>query len=199
MMLTLRPLRLPEDAGSTLKLDTSFDTDWIYTAASSETSFQLTETAAKVSKQYSLKLDELKSLATSHYAIVAAIEGDGESRARNEGCKNQLGEVVGLAAAEYTEWNRRVTLHHLYVDRKHRKMGTGRRLLQSVIDWSCTTPARCVWVETQNTNYPAIQFYRKSGFTLCGFDASLYDSEVTSNESGLQEIGVFLSKPLMRP
>jgi ribosomal protein S18 acetylase RimI-like enzyme len=35
--------------------------------------------------------------------------------------------------------------------------------------------ARCLWLETQNVNYPAIQFYLAHGFYLCGFDESFYD------------------------
>jgi ribosomal protein S18 acetylase RimI-like enzyme len=35
---------------------------------------------------------------------------------------------------------------------------------------------RCVWLETSTLAYPAIQFYRRRGFELCGLDTSLYDS-----------------------
>jgi ribosomal protein S18 acetylase RimI-like enzyme len=34
-----------------------------------------------------------------------------------------------------------------------------------------------VWLETQNTNYGAIQFYRRVGFQCCGLDLSLYDTD----------------------
>jgi ribosomal protein S18 acetylase RimI-like enzyme len=34
--------------------------------------------------------------------------------------------------------------------------------------------ARCLWLETQNINYPAVQFYRRMGFRLCGLDETLY-------------------------
>jgi ribosomal protein S18 acetylase RimI-like enzyme len=32
----------------------------------------------------------------------------------------------------------------------------------------------CLWLETQNVNYPAVQFYRRMGFRLCGLDETLY-------------------------
>jgi ribosomal protein S18 acetylase RimI-like enzyme len=37
-------------------------------------------------------------------------------------------------------------------------------------------------VETQNTNYPAIQFYQRYGFKLCGLDERLYDPATQSIE-----------------
>lgn len=36
------------------------------------------------------------------------------------------------------------------------------------------TAARCLWLETQNVNYPAVQFYLRLGFELCGLDQTLY-------------------------
>jgi ribosomal protein S18 acetylase RimI-like enzyme len=33
---------------------------------------------------------------------------------------------------------------------------------------------RCLWLETENVNYPAIGFYRRAGFRLCGLDDILY-------------------------
>jgi ribosomal protein S18 acetylase RimI-like enzyme len=45
---------------------------------------------------------------------------------------------------------------------------------------------RCIWLETSNLAWPAIQFYRKMGFELCGLDQSLYDPAGTSgNETAL--------------
>ena len=44
---------------------------------------------------------------------------------------------------------------------------------------------RCIWAETQTTNYNGIQFYERMGFTFCGFDASLYDPVVVPDEVAL--------------
>jgi GNAT superfamily N-acetyltransferase len=175
-MITIRPLRLPEDLQGILGLDTSFETDRIYRVEIIESSFQLVETSAKVKKKYTLDTDELARLSAQHFSVVASIGS----------------EIAGLAAAEYVDWNRRVILHHLYVARDHRRSGIGGLLLQSVTAWSRTTTARCLWLETQNVNIPAIRFYRRAGFSLSGFDASLYDS----NNVDPREVGIFFSKPL---
>jgi ribosomal protein S18 acetylase RimI-like enzyme len=82
---------------------------------------------------------------------------------------------VGLAAADYAYWNRRLVLWHLYVAPAVRGRGLGTTLLESVIGYARGVKARCVWLETQNVNVPAIRFYGQRGFRLCGLDTRLYD------------------------
>jgi hypothetical protein len=54
------------------------------------------------------------------------------------------------------------------------------------------TEARCLWLETQNTNYPAIQFYHRAGFRICGLDESLYDPQ----GPGRGEVAVYFAREL---
>jgi GNAT superfamily N-acetyltransferase len=175
-MVSIRPICFPDDIEGILSLDTSFEADKIFNVEITDSSFNLVETNATITKRYSLQCDELARLSALHYGIVAALGS----------------EIVGLAAAEFADWNRRVILHHLYVARGHRNCGIGRLLLQSVTNWSHTTSARCIWLETQNLNLQAIHFYRHAGFSLCGFDESLYDS----GKADPVEIGLFFSKQL---
>jgi ribosomal protein S18 acetylase RimI-like enzyme len=51
----------------------------------------------------------------------------------------------------------------------------GRALVEAAVAAARDADMRCVWLETSNLAYPAIQFYRRVGFTLCGLDVSLYD------------------------
>jgi ribosomal protein S18 acetylase RimI-like enzyme len=46
--------------------------------------------------------------------------------------------------------------------------------------------------ETQNTNVPAIRFYRALGFTVDGIDVSLY----TNDDLARGEVALFLKKRL---
>jgi ribosomal protein S18 acetylase RimI-like enzyme len=46
-------------------------------------------------------------------------------------------------------------------------------------------PARCLWLETQNVNGPAIALYLRQGFRLGGFDDTLYDPAVDPDEVAL--------------
>ena len=108
-------------------------------------------------------------LATSTEAIVALREGT----------------LVGVAALEYVAWNRRGVVSHLYVDRATRQQGIGRRLLRELHARANALHARCLWVETQNVNAPAIRFYESCGFVFCGLDTSLYDPEDLGGETAL--------------
>jgi len=85
------------------------------------------------------------------------------------------GAVIGIIAANLSEWNRRVQIERCYVAPQARGQGVGRALMDSAIAFGRSIGSWCVWLETQNTNYPAVQFYQRYGFTLCGLDTRLYD------------------------
>ena len=80
------------------------------------------------------------------------------------------GGLVGAVAVERSEWNRRLVVDPLYVAAGARGRGVGRALLASAIEFARARRARCLWVETQNINYAAVQFYQRCGFTFVGLD-----------------------------
>jgi ribosomal protein S18 acetylase RimI-like enzyme len=98
--------------------------------------------------------------------------------------------VAGFASMRFESWNKRSILRHLYVAPDHRRRGVGRALVEAISSLSDSVGSRCVWVETQNINYPAIQFYLRLGFQLCGLDTSLYDL----SSKPTQEIGLFFAR-----
>jgi ribosomal protein S18 acetylase RimI-like enzyme len=100
--------------------------------------------------------------------------------------------TVGFCAAGFEPWNRRATLWHLYVDRPARRRGVGRALLSQVVDFAKECGARQLWLETQDSNVPAIRAYERLGFDVVGFDLSLYE-----NPPG-GEVAVFMSLPVER-
>jgi ribosomal protein S18 acetylase RimI-like enzyme len=176
-MLTLRPVRWPEDLPALTTFDTSFTTDRVYRVIQTEGSFVLKEELVDPPLHKAYPLTNLvEKLQTMDYTVVANLDS----------------VISGFAAAKYEEWNRRVVLWHLYVAPQHRGQGIGRTLLDAVMTFARSTEARCVWLETQNINYPAIQFYRRAGFRLCGLDASLYDPQAFSGE----EIALFFAYDL---
>lgn len=160
-MLTLRPARWPDDFALLDGLDISFTTDRIYRVIRDDLSFRLVEERMEppLRKSYgplSLYEDEIRAM---EYAAIA-------ERDRT---------VAGFAAARFEPWNRRVVVQHLYVDARDRGRGIGRALIDGVAPFARAAGARCLWLETQNVNHPAICFYRRAGFRLCGLDESLYD------------------------
>lgn len=67
----------------------------------------------------------------------------------------------------------------------------GSALLTAVEGSTIAHGARNLWIETQNVNYPAIQFYRRRGFELVGLDRSLY-----APVSNPGEVALFFSRAL---
>jgi ribosomal protein S18 acetylase RimI-like enzyme len=160
IVIGLRGLRWPDDRAALLALDTSFTTGRVYRVVVDGLAFALREesVAPRLRKAYDLSedIDDLPQ-----FDAVAIAEAEGR--------------VAGLAALRYEAWNRRAVLWHLYVDPACRGRGAGRALLERATQAARRLGARCVWLETQNVNHGAIQFYRRMGFACCGLDLSLYD------------------------
>jgi ribosomal protein S18 acetylase RimI-like enzyme len=170
-MVTIRPLRYQEDRAQLSQLDTSFTTNRIYQVHHAGLSFSLREAVVDppIRKDYGLgqDLDELNEIP---FVVVA----------------EENASITGLAAVKFEVWNRRAVIWHLYVAPDCRSRGIGAALMQACLEYAKSNKARCLWLETQNINYPVIQFYQKMGFAFCGLDTTLYDPErVNSNEFAL--------------
>jgi ribosomal protein S18 acetylase RimI-like enzyme len=159
-MIAVRPVRLPDDQAQLLALDRSFTTDRVYRIVRTAHSFALEEVPARppLRKEFPLADDLGAEHAWEHGLVAEA-----------------AGAIVGFAAFAHRSWNRRTELWHLYVAPSLRGQGVGRMLVAAVVAAAQAAGTRCVWLETSNLAYPAIRFYRRVGFELCGLDLSLYD------------------------
>lgn len=101
------------------------------------------------------------------------------------------GVVQGFIATSIEAWNSRLVIRHFYVDAALRRRGIGRVLVAHACSLGREAGAVTAWVETSNRNYPGVQAYQRLGFSLCGFDLSLYAG--TRNEG---EFALFLSRDL---
>lgn len=176
--IVVRVAAWPEDAGAISRLDTSFACDRIYRVRRNGLGFRLDEepVAPPVEKSY-----PPPSPKPSDRLFVASIED----------------EVVGFAELEVESWNGRARIEHLYVSRPNRGRGVGRALLDALAERAGReNGVRCLWLETQNVNYPAIQFYRRSGFHLCGLDETLYRPDDTTLLPG--EVALFFARDLSK-
>ena len=158
--VTLRRGRLPDDREQLLLVDRSFSTDRAYRVARTPSSFRLEEVPVDPPARKEFPLGGGPGEGRGWGRILVAEEG---------------GSIVGYAAFEHERWNRRTALWHLYVAPPHRGGGVGRALVEAVAAQARGAGMRCVWLETSTLAYPAIAFYRRLGFELCGLDASLYD------------------------
>jgi ribosomal protein S18 acetylase RimI-like enzyme len=177
-MATIRPARWPDDEAGIAAIDTSFATDQIYRVRRGALSFHLVPERVDppLRKSYGSLLPLVDHFRHMGHVVVA-----------EEG-----GVLVGVAAADLSAWNRRVQIEQIHVDPRARGRGIGRALLASVAEYARAVGARCVVAETQNVNYPAVQFYRSFGFQFCGIDDRLYDPVA----DGTDETALFLALDL---
>lgn len=101
------------------------------------------------------------------------------------------GDVIGFVAAHVEPWNMSLVVDHLYVAPAHRRQGLGRRLLEAVYADSRASSAVTVRVETSSRNAPGIAAWQALGFSITGFDTSLY-----RGTSAAGELAIFLARCL---
>lgn len=99
------------------------------------------------------------------------------------------GLLVGIAITERMAWNRNLVLWEFHVADSHRRRGVGRAMMEQVFAVARASDVRSVTAETQNTNVPAVHFYRNCGFVLQGVDLSLYADDHLGED---REVALFM-------
>lgn len=99
-------------------------------------------------------------------------------------------QIMGLALAEAHHWNSSMWVWQFEVLEAYRRQGIGRQLMDTLAEKARQAGLRIIVCETQNTNVPAINFYRKVGFTVEGIDLSYY----TNTDMDDFEVAVFMKR-----
>lgn len=150
-----------------------YSTDMIYSVSSIEFSgsfeFNLREKKLSYSKVWETNSDDIDELNT--------IIEKGTSFGVFEDA-----ELQGWIICEQRTWNNSFYIENTLVNEKYRRHGLGIMLIKNAIKEARRLNCRVIELETQNTNYPAIQFYRRMGFNITGVNTRLYDQ---SNEIAL--------------
>ncbi|WP_170135456.1 GNAT family N-acetyltransferase [Nannocystis exedens] len=179
--MTLRPLRWPADAAPLQAFDASYRASTIFVPELVGLSVSLRETHRSVPFTKTYPAETLvEAAATAPFAVVA---------------ESASGTLEGFTAVHLREWNRSAELSALFVAPASRGRGLGRALLAAALEFARGARVRCLGLETQNTNAPAIRFYRRAGFRFCGAHTALYDPATVAPE----EIAVFFTYPLDAP
>ena len=97
-------------------------------------------------------------------------------------------QIVGIAICEIEAWNQSFQIREFGVAVDYRGRGIGRDLMNAVADIAHQHRCRVLVAETQNTNMPAIRFYRALDFEIDGLDLSLYAADDTG------EIALFMKR-----
>lgn len=101
-------------------------------------------------------------------------------------------KMVGIALAEPQRWNRSLRVWEFHITDTHKRMGIGRSLMEALVAKARSAGLRILVCETQNTNVPAISFYRAMGFEIDGIDLSYYTNEDAENG----EVAIFMKRKL---
>jgi ribosomal protein S18 acetylase RimI-like enzyme len=96
--------------------------------------------------------------------------------------------VQGLLTWRQLEWNSTVWLIDIRVRDSARRSGVGSLLIERLKAIAAESGSRGISVETQISNHPAVQFYRRNGFELTGFNDHLY----ANDDLDRQDVALFL-------
>lgn len=174
--VSVRVAAEPGDLAGIGEVDLSYSTDRVYLVRRTELGFWLDERGVDppATKTYPRPALEL-----SDRLLVACVGA----------------EIAGYGELRFESWNGRARIEHLYVSGGFRGQGLGRLLVEGLGERARQeASARCLWLETQNMNYPAIRFYLNLGFQLCGLDYSLYDPGAPGILPG--EVAIYFSRDL---
>ncbi len=100
--------------------------------------------------------------------------------------------LIALAIAEAVQWNRSFWVWEFHVAPSHQGRGAGGQLMEALAEKAAQAGMRVMVCETQNTNLPAIRFYRQAGFEIGGLDLSYYSNQDV--EEG--EVAIFMKRKL---
>ncbi|HEU5227364.1 MAG TPA: GNAT family N-acetyltransferase [Ktedonobacteraceae bacterium] len=101
------------------------------------------------------------------------------------------GQVAGGILLRVEEWRSVAYVEELIVGRQFRRYGIGSLLLSCASDWARERDCWAIVLETQNINYPAIQFYLRNGLEVWGISRHFYPPGPLSHE-----IAIFMGKRL---
>ena len=97
------------------------------------------------------------------------------------------GEEAAVLVIQQMDWNNTLLIHDLYVYERFKKLGIGTELIVYVKELAKKLGVRAITLETQTSNYPAVQFYLKHDFQLVGFNTISYsNADVEKGEVRLE-------------
>ncbi|MEA1847292.1 GNAT family N-acetyltransferase [Chryseobacterium sp. MHB01] len=99
------------------------------------------------------------------------------------------GELIAWTVCDFRAWNNSLFIETLLVSEDFRGQNIGKLLIKAINREARYLQCRMVEVETQNTNYHAIKFFQKAGFSITGINTKLYNDST--------ETAIFMSFDLL--
>lgn len=92
------------------------------------------------------------------------------------------------------EWSNRLMITELWVKDELQRKGIGTALMNLAKEQAKIQKRRAIILETQSCNVRAIDFYRKQGFQLIGYDSCCYTNIDIEKHEIRFDFGFFLHK-----
>lgn len=108
------------------------------------------------------------------------------------GIADESGELLACIEICPEEWSNRLIVTELWVCKKLRHRGIGKRLMNIAKQTALQRGHRAVILETQSCNTNAIEFYLHEGFRLIGFDTCCYSNNDIQRREVRLDLGYFL-------
>jgi len=99
------------------------------------------------------------------------------------------GQVAGVILLNVEDWRLVAQIEDLIVGRQFRRYGIGSLLLNCACDWARNNGCWAILLETQNVNYPAIQFYLRNGLEVWSINQHFYPPGSVEHE-----VAIFMGK-----
>jgi ribosomal protein S18 acetylase RimI-like enzyme len=146
---------------------------------------------------YTFQADEVHPPFRSQGLSILRAEDRDEISARMDGRNLQVvveldGRLIALLDAEVETWRGVLKVWNLLVDEQHRRQRIGTELMHRAGQFAIKNRCRAISVEAQATNWPALSFYTKMGFRVCGVDDHFY----TNRDLERKEVALFLYREL---
>lgn len=152
------------DLDAVLAVDDSFETEYVWQMDEQNrtglvnVSFRLTRLPRPMRVMNLIKPDDVIRDFNSGNSIFVA-DDDG---------------VRGFLDIGALEWNQSAYLSNFALAPAYRRKGIGTALLRVGLAWAREQKLRMVMLDTSTKDHPAICFYQKHGFKLCGYNDQLY-------------------------
>jgi ribosomal protein S18 acetylase RimI-like enzyme len=99
------------------------------------------------------------------------------------------GEEVGIVSISHEKWNNVLRINEIHIQQSLQLKGIGGQLMNMVKERGAKLGVRAIVLETQTSNFPAIQFYKKHGFNFIGCNLFGYSNDDVEQKEVRIEMG----------
>ncbi len=180
------------DAPALHKLDYSFETDRIY-AVRVQGSLAQGDAASHVHLSFELLETPIDPPLYKSFQVFAGNLAEVEAKLScAQGGYIALANSKAAGVILLNEGERAVArIENIIVDRHFRRYGIGSLLLSCASDWARKRGCWAIVLETQNVNYPAIQFYLRNSLEVWSINLHYYPPGPEEHE-----VAIFMGKKL---